>query len=166
MPAEAAATFDKAIADKHGTHQRCIAPKCKAGHELKPYRKRGASDCDMCQAKIPKGEWAMACVNYPICWWSACARCAPLPEVAEDEASLCVCCLDDRATMVMKGCGHLIYCVKCGRSFVALALGISAKSKALKQRQLEKTQVPCPVCRQVSCMAEKHLYTGTLYKVS
>lgn len=162
-PAEAAAVSHQISANKHETSKNCIDQKCKAGHELKAYRKRGAAVCDICEAKIPKGEWSMACVHYPICWWYACARCVPLPVPTEDECSLCVCCLEESATMVMKGCGHLIYCAKCGRSFVALALGITVKSKALKQRQIENTRVPCPVCRQESCMAEKHMYTGTLY---
>merc|ERR1712014_513583 len=42
----------------------------------------------------------------------------------DDEEGLCVVCLDARAEMVMRACGHLVFCTKCRRRIIALAKGV------------------------------------------
>merc|ERR1712194_778242 len=83
----------------------------------------------------------------------------------DPESVLCVVCLDFRAEMVMRACGHLVFCTRCCRRMVALKKGIN-NVKQVSSQQYSKVGLPCPVCRQVSVSVRKGspILTGAIYK--
>mmetsp|Transcript_9159 Transcript_9159/g.15720 ORF Transcript_9159/g.15720 Transcript_9159/m.15720 type:complete len:449 (+) Transcript_9159:58-1404(+) len=72
-----------------------------------------------------------------------------------DDSELCIICLERRPEMIMKVCGHLVFCLPCCRRYVGLKKGLQSK-KETKTSMCESTGVSCPICRSVSCMARKH----------
>ena len=106
---------------------------------MKPCIKKVTDKCDSCSSKITKGEQGMVWTYYPGCTWFACQKCAPIPKV-DEESSLCVFCLDAPAEVVMRGCRHLVFCVKCCRMTVAAALGTD-KIKDVKSQYYVNTEV-------------------------
>jgi len=72
-----------------------------------------------------------------------------------DDSELCIICLNARPEMIMKVCGHLVFCLPCCRRYVGLKKGLQSK-KETKTSMCESTGVSCPICRSVSCMARKH----------
>lgn len=141
---------------------------CGKGHPLRPWQQKTSSTCAACSTKIAKNEWVMVCDHKPACSWQACRRCAPrsMEEDEDDDAEddgLCVCCLDNAAAMVMKNCGHLVFCADCCCSAVAYEAG-AATTKHVTAQQHAKTKISCPICRQVSVAVPKRGYRKVVYK--
>mmetsp|Transcript_129790 Transcript_129790/g.224237 ORF Transcript_129790/g.224237 Transcript_129790/m.224237 type:complete len:441 (+) Transcript_129790:88-1410(+) len=72
-----------------------------------------------------------------------------------DDSELCIICLNARPEMIMKGCGHLVFCLPCCRRYVGLKKGLQSK-KDTPTSMCESTGVSCPICRRFSCMVRKH----------
>lgn len=96
---------------------------------------------------------------------------AVLPEpgliVEEEERPLrdCVICMTNEASFVCTK-GHLILCRQCRRKLVFQTLTDTdpqwqSKSKRdLQARQLDRTQVACPICRAVSPLTPEGKFQG------
>lgn len=86
-----------------------------------------------------------------------------IDEEGKEEEGLCVACLDASATLVMRGCGHLVFCGTCRRRVVGVAKRTS-NLKALTPRQLETTGVACPICRKTSYPVRQQDYKSIIFK--
>jgi len=78
-------------------------------------------------------------------------------------AGLCVYCLEQDAEMVMRGCGHLVFCATCRKRVVGHTLRATGV-RSLTITELNKTKVPCPICRKTSFMMRRHEFKKTVYK--
>lgn len=93
-------------------------------------------------------------------------------EVSGQEATSgqCAICLEREATVVASPCGHLVCCVACRRRIVHEARVISGASadtagarRNLSTKQLERTKVPCPICRAESTLGLHQRYDGQIF---
>ncbi|CAE7493916.1 unnamed protein product [Symbiodinium natans] len=83
---------------------------------------------------------------------------------------ICVVCIEKSALFVMHECGHLIFCPGCRRKAVAKALKESGKSQwksvkpgQLSNKELERTKVRCPICREESVAVAQKKFSGKVY---
>ena len=83
---------------------------------------------------------------------------------------ICVVCIEKSALFVMHECGHLIFCPGCRRKAVAKALRESGKSQwksvkpgQLSNKELERTKVRCPICREESVAVAQKKFSGKVY---
>ncbi|CAE8586732.1 unnamed protein product, partial [Polarella glacialis] len=89
----------------------------------------------------------------------------------EDLPGVCVSCIERPAIHVIRECGHMVYCATCRRKVVARQLknaGGRAKAKKpaeLNNKELERTAVKCPVCREEGFLIKREKFTGILYEV-
>eukprot|EP00930_Biecheleria_cincta_P103462 TRINITY_DN95439_c0_g1_i1.p1 TRINITY_DN95439_c0_g1~~TRINITY_DN95439_c0_g1_i1.p1 ORF type:complete len:189 (-),score=27.15 TRINITY_DN95439_c0_g1_i1:26-592(-) len=83
------------------------------------------------------------------------------------ESSMCVACMEKEAVFVCKG-GHVILCRGCRRKMIHKQLKtIDAtwkrkSARDLQARQLDRTAVPCPLCRQESRFILERKHQGHL----
>ena len=86
-------------------------------------------------------------------------------------ANACFVCMSNGASFVMSACGHYGVCNACRRSLVHRRLvgeNIVADTKKarqyLKNKELERTQVLCPLCRTEGRVIAIDRYNGDIYK--
>ena len=93
-------------------------------------------------------------------------------EVSEVEQleGICVVCIEKSALFVMHECGHLIFCPGCRRKAVAKELKESGKTQwksvkpgQLSNKELERTKVRCPICREESVAVAQKKFNGKVY---
>lgn len=99
------------------------------------------------------------------------------PEVKDADADsaagelegICVVCIEKSALFVMQ-CGHLIFCPGCRRKAVAKELRESGKTQwksvkpgQLSNKELERTKVRCPICREESVAVAQKKFSGKVY---
>mmetsp|Transcript_103390 Transcript_103390/g.170163 ORF Transcript_103390/g.170163 Transcript_103390/m.170163 type:complete len:409 (-) Transcript_103390:122-1348(-) len=87
-------------------------------------------------------------------------------EAVEVDDGLCVCCLSNEALFVVNRCGHCVFCRACRRKIVhemRHSTGqANIKRHDLQNRELMRTKVLCPLCRQEGFIVEKSSYHGTV----
>ena len=83
---------------------------------------------------------------------------------------ICVVCIEKSALFVMHECGHLIFCPGCRRKAVAKELKESGKTQwksvkpgQLSNKELERTKVRCPICREESVAVAQKKFSGKVY---
>ena len=83
---------------------------------------------------------------------------------------ICVVCIEKSALFVMHECGHLIFCPGCRRKAVAKELRESGKTQwkgvkpgQLSNKELERTKVRCPICREQSAAVAQKKFSGKVY---
>mmetsp|Transcript_32656 Transcript_32656/g.73294 ORF Transcript_32656/g.73294 Transcript_32656/m.73294 type:complete len:227 (-) Transcript_32656:277-957(-) len=88
----------------------------------------------------------------------------------QEEDGLCLACQSREADNVSSACGHLTFCKACRRRAVHQALEAREPSgKAVKKRkdlstkELERTVVPCPVCRAEGVLVPLAKYSGKVF---
>ena len=93
-------------------------------------------------------------------------------DVSEGEQleGICVVCIEKSALFVMHECGHLIFCPGCRRKAVAKELKESGKTQwksvkpqQLSNKELERTKVRCPICREESVAVAQKKFSGKVY---
>eukprot|EP00434_Breviolum_minutum_P028335 symbB.v1.2.025067.t1/scaffold2410.1/size79957/8 len=89
---------------------------------------------------------------------------------AEQLEGICVVCIEKSALFVMHECGHLIFCPGCRRKAVAKELKESGKTQwksvkpgQLSNKELERTKVRCPICREESVAVAQKKFNGKVY---
>merc|ERR1711974_300340 len=75
----------------------------------------------------------------------------PEEEKEEEEVTECICCFEERATLVFQGCGHLAYCKACRRKVIKQRLGPDFQKARHYSRQM-RTPLLCPLCRVPSSL--------------
>ena len=88
----------------------------------------------------------------------------------EQLEGICVVCIEKSALFVMHECGHLIFCPGCRRKAVAKELKESGKTQwksvkpqQLSNKELERTKVRCPICREESVAVAQKKFSGKVY---
>lgn len=97
----------------------------------------------------------------------------PMIEEEEDQESMCIICLEKPATQVVQVCGHLVYCRACQRKAVGAVLDGVGSEKILTRKKLQqlsnihldRTKIPCPVCRAESRCVRKDRFKGLVFVV-
>lgn len=88
---------------------------------------------------------------------------------------LCVSCISKEASYVVQECGHLVYCSTCRRKAVARHLNDSErcykgsrgiiKRGELNNKELQRTKLRCPICREESVLVARELFGGRVFQV-
>lgn len=82
---------------------------------------------------------------------------------------ICVACQESEAVFVGARCGHLAYCLKCRRGAVYRQLKESSAARGLPEkrqlqsRHLERTAVPCPICRKEGRLVRQEQFDGQVF---
>ena len=90
-------------------------------------------------------------------------------EANKESEALCVVCWEKEATIVAKGCGHLVFCGICrGKSCVAKDMSNHKSeefrpSKNKTKKSHDDIALDCPICRKKSTTVHKSKYSGQLY---
>lgn len=91
-------------------------------------------------------------------------------EASGELEGICVVCIEKSALFVMHECGHLIFCPGCRRKAVAKELKESGKTQwksvkpgQLSNKELERTKVRCPICREESVAVARKKFSGKVY---
>eukprot|EP00435_Cladocopium_sp_Y103_P034832 s304_g9.t1 len=91
-------------------------------------------------------------------------------EASGELEGICVVCIEKSALFVMHECGHLIFCPGCRRKAVAKELKESGKTQwksvkpgQLSNKELERTKVRCPICREESVAVAQKKFSGKVY---
>lgn len=93
----------------------------------------------------------------------------PCATEAQEEDGLCIACKERPAEVVGAACGHLVFCKACRRTVIHKALkdrndGREVKKrKDLGTRELERTVVPCPLCRADGVLSQLVKFRGQVF---
>eukprot|EP00930_Biecheleria_cincta_P037195 TRINITY_DN25511_c1_g1_i1.p1 TRINITY_DN25511_c1_g1~~TRINITY_DN25511_c1_g1_i1.p1 ORF type:complete len:492 (-),score=78.96 TRINITY_DN25511_c1_g1_i1:9-1454(-) len=90
----------------------------------------------------------------------------------DDLSGVCVSCLERPAKLVAKTCGHLVYCRPCQRQAIARQLEAQARASEAKRRahtlnnkEMDRTRLPCPICRSEGVLIIRESYTGKIFEL-
>lgn len=92
-----------------------------------------------------------------------------IPTIAQREDGLCLACQAKDADIVSSACGHLTFCKACRRRAVHQALEAKECAKSVKKRkdlssrELERTVVPCPICRAEGVLVPLAKFAGKVF---